>query len=455
MSDTIAALATPPLSGAIGIIRISGSQALPVAQTVFRLKKGKSLESAPARSLLLGNILLGDVLLDEACAFWMVAPYSYTGETMVELHLHGGLPVLQSTLDALYQAGARPAAPGEFTKRAFLHGKISLSQAEAVMDIITAETKDAARNAAGQLAGKIGKAYFESYNQLADMLAHFYALVDYPEEDLPPAHITDMQNTLTHCHARLSGLLSTYDRGGILREGVRCAIVGKPNAGKSSLLNAILGYNRALVSPLPGTTRDMIEESVLLGGIKLRLCDSAGIRKDADGEIESEGIDRALALARDSELLMVVLDGSEPLGTDDRSILDLARDKHCIVLVNKSDLFPKLEREVLEAAFLYVLPVSAKTGEGLDAVDSTLRRMYDSGAALYDGSVLTNARQADALRRTVDGIARAQDAFRAGMPPDAVLAELELSLSALGELTGRRVNEDIINKIFERFCVGK
>jgi len=456
MSDTIAALATPPLSGAIGIIRISGPGAFAAAAAVFALPEGKGrLETAPERAFLTGTIRLGDVPMDTACAIRMVAPRSYTGEDMVELHMHGSLPVLRETLEALYRAGARPAMPGEFTRRAFLHGKLSLSQAEAVIDLITAETRDAARNAMGQLDSKIGAVYQRVYERIADILAHFYAVVDYPEDDLPEARVSDMKRTLAWCEEQLSSLLGTYDRGRLLREGVHCAIVGRPNVGKSSLLNAFVGYDRAIVCHTPGTTRDMIEETSVLGGVKLRLCDSAGIRDDAGESAEREGVGRARALARDAEMCFAVLDGSAPLGEADRAVLDLVRDKPCLVLINKSDMPQRLERDFVEAAFLYVISVSAKTGDGLDMVDSTLRRMYNTGVALCDGSVLTNARQADAIRRTKEAAGRAREALCCGMAHDAVLAELELSLSAVSELTGRRVRQDIIDRIFERFCVGK
>jgi len=455
MSDTIAALATPPLSGAIGILRVSGPQAFAAAASVFVLPGEKPFAEAPERMLLMGKIRLGDVFLDKACAVRMVAPYSYTGEDMVELHMHGSLPVLRETLDALYQAGARPATPGEFTRRAFLHGKMSLSQAEAVMDLITAETRDAARNAMGQLESRIGRLYHEIYDRIAHMLAHFYAVVDYPEDDLPPARVSELQNTLTLCQKQLSGLLDTYGRGRLLREGVHCAIIGRPNVGKSSLMNALVGYDRSIVSHTPGTTRDMVEESALLGGIKLRLCDSAGIREESGEPIEAEGVERARALARGAELCFVVLDGSEPMEEGDRAVLDLVRDKPCVVLINKSDLPQRLERDFIEAAFLYVISVSALTGDGLDMVDSTLRRMYDTGTTLCDGSILTNGRQADAIRRMLAAVERALDALQAGVTHDAVLAELELSLGAASELTGRRVREDVIDRIFEQFCVGK
>ncbi|MCL1806373.1 MAG: tRNA uridine-5-carboxymethylaminomethyl(34) synthesis GTPase MnmE [Oscillospiraceae bacterium] len=449
--QTIAALATPPLSGALGVIRISGDRTFELARTVFTAKNGLPPAQWQPRSLVMGGVFVDGTLLDEGLAVRFVAPYSYTGEDMVELHLHGSIPALRAVLEALYKAGAVPAAPGEFTRRAFLYGKMTLSQAEAVADLVTAETRDAARNAAGQLAGVAGQAFSQCYDALADLLANFYATVDYPEEDIEPGKPAEILQEVLNT---LETLLATAGKGLLLREGLRCSILGKPNVGKSSLLNAFVGHERAIVSPLPGTTRDTLEETVTAGGVKLRITDGAGIRETQDA-VESEGVDRARGAAEDAELLFVVLDGSEPMDGADRAVLDFARDRNCLILINKTDLPQKLEREPLEAAFLHVLPISAKTGAGLETVYSTLRRLYEAGDTLYDGSVLTNERQADAIRRAADAVRNALKGLREGITPDAVLAELERALAAAGELTGRRVREEIINGIFAKFCVGK
>ncbi|MCL2083449.1 MAG: tRNA uridine-5-carboxymethylaminomethyl(34) synthesis GTPase MnmE [Oscillospiraceae bacterium] len=454
MSGTIAALSTPPLSGAIGIIRLSGPEAFSAAAAIFRPSENVPFLSMPPRMLTTGDVILSGNLMDKVCALRLPAPNSYTGEDMVELHLHGSPPLLQSVLEALYASGAKPAAPGEFTRRALMHGKLSLSQAEAVIDLITAETRDSARNAAGQLDGRTGRVFQAVYERLANMLSHFYAVMDYPEEGLPESDLEELARQLELANRDLQKLLGTYEMGRVLREGIRCAIIGRPNVGKSSLLNAFAGEGRAIVSATPGTTRDIIEETVLLGGVKLRLCDSAGIRKKPDCPIETEGLARARTLAGEAELLFVVLDGSAPLGDDDRAVLDLARNRNCVILINKSDLTGVWERDSIEAAFLHIVPVSAKSGDGLDAVGSTLRHIYSSGA-VYDGSILTNARQADAIRRTQEAIGHTSDALKQGITPDAVLAELESALSIVSELTGKRVSEDILERIFSQFCVGK
>ncbi len=449
--DTIAALATPPLSGAIGIIRLSGPRSFALLKTVFTETKGLPPERWKPRAMKMGNVTADGELLDTGMAVRMVAPYSYTGEDMAEIYMHGSIPVLRAVLEALYKAGAVPAGPGEFTRRAFLHGKLSLSQAEAVADLVSAETRDAARNAAGQLDGKVGRIFSEIYDTLSGLIAQYYAAVDYPEEDIDGGNPAETLQTVLDS---LDALLTTLGKGLLLREGLRCSILGKPNVGKSSLLNAFAGHERAIVSPNPGTTRDTLEETVSLGGVKLRLTDGAGIRDTRDA-VEEAGVARARNAAESAELLFVVLDGSAELSKEDRSALDLARDRTSLVLINKSDLPQKLEREQLEAAFLHVIPVSAKTGEGLDSVDSTLRRLFDGGATLYDGSVLTNERQAGAIRRTMDAVRNTLSGLKDGVTHDAVLAELERALASVGELTGRRVREEIIDEIFARFCVGK
>lgn len=449
--DTIAALATPPLSGAIGIIRLSGSRSFALLKTIFTESKGLPPERWKPRAMKMGSVTADGELLDTGMAVRMVAPYSYTGEDMAEIYMHGSIPVLRAVLEALYKAGAVPAGPGEFTRRAFLHGKLSLSQAEAVADLVSAETRDAARNAAGQLDGKVGRIFSEVYDTLSGLIAQYYAAVDYPEEDIDGGNPAETLQTVLDS---LDALLTTLGKGLLLREGLRCSILGKPNVGKSSLLNAFAGHERAIVSPNPGTTRDTLEETVSLGGVKLRLTDGAGIRDTRDA-VEEAGVARARNAAESAELLFVVLDGSAELTKEDRAALDLARDRTSLVLINKSDLPQKLEREQLEAAFLHVIPVSAKTGEGLDRVDSTLRRLFDGGATLYDGSVLTNERQAGAIRRTMDAVRNAMSGLKDGVTHDAVLAELERALASVGELTGRRVREEIIDEIFARFCVGK
>ncbi len=451
--DTIAALSTPALSGPIGIIRVSGPRAFELVGRIFSPMKGVSFAHTTDRMLTLGRLVLDNYALDTAMGVKMTAPNSYTGQDMAELHLHGSLPVLRAALDALYLSGARPALAGEFTKLAFLHGKLDLSQAEAIQDLITAETNDAARNAAGQLLGKIGRSFLHVYDGLADLLARFYVVMDYPDESLPPAETEQCIALLDALDAELQALLDSYAWGRVLREGIGCAILGKPNVGKSSLLNALLGYDRALVTPHPGTTRDTLEESTHIGGIKLNLTDCAGMRQ-TDDPVETLGVERAREAVRSAQLLFIVVDGSAPLDDEDRAVLDLAGDRDAVVIINKSDLPQVMETDALEAAFLHICRVSALTGDGLNLLDGTLRRMFEQ-TTLYDGTALTSARQADGVRRGLDAVRAASVALRRGVTLDAVLAELESAVAALGELTGRRISDDVLDKIFADFCVGK
>ncbi|MDR0381269.1 MAG: tRNA uridine-5-carboxymethylaminomethyl(34) synthesis GTPase MnmE [Oscillospiraceae bacterium] len=455
MYDTIAAISTGPVTGAIGIVRLSGTAAVAAADRLFRADNGRALADAPARSMIGGALCdLSGRVLDRILAVVFRAPKSYTGENIVEFHCHGALPVLQEALRSLYDLGVRPARPGEFTKRAFLHGRMDLAQAEAVIDLITAQTADAARNAAGQIGGAISREIEAAYTLAADLCAQFRAEVDFPEEDVPPLSLPEAAVSLRAAAARLTALADTYARGRILREGVRCAIIGRPNVGKSSLLNALLGFDRAIVTDRPGTTRDTLEESVRLGGLWLRVSDTAGLRETRD-ETERLGVARARLAAQSAQLLFLVLDGSAPITDEDRAVMDQARGLPAIVVINKSDLPARIETDVLEAAFLHVCRVCAVNGDGLAQLDSLVRRLFESGAPPCDGGLLTNARHAEAVARAAAALVSAADALAGGITPDVVLTELEAGLDALGEVTGRCISEDIMHRVFERFCVGK
>lgn len=451
---TIAALATPPVSGALGIIRISGPKAFEYAGALFRPAAGSAaLENRTSHKVIFGSLVLDGRVLDQGLCLIMRAPHSPTGEDVAELHLHGSMVVLNAALSALWRLGARPAQPGEFTRRAFLNGKMELSQAEAVHDLVAARTLDAAFNAAGQISGVIERRFMRLYDALTALLAHFQAVADYPEEDLPPSAAGEMQVSLNEIMSELKALLDGYEQSRVMTEGIRCAIVGKPNVGKSSLLNALAGYDRAIVSEWPGTTRDTLEENIRLGGVLLRLTDCAGLRNTHD-PLERQGVDRTRAAMEQAGLLFIVLDASEPLDDGDREILDFARERPAVILLNKSDLPRRLETEMLEAAFLHICEVSALTGAGLDYLDSMVRRLFDT-RAVCDGSVLTGARQAAAMRATLEAVTEAEQALREGYTPDAVMCELERAMNALGELTGRTMSEEALDQIFANFCIGK
>ena len=453
MSHVIAAVSTGSVLSAIGILRLSGDGCAEIAGKVFSARSGKPLSDAPERKLILGSLLdrQGRVI-DHCMAVRSRAPHTYTGEDTVEFHCHGSPAVLQAGLEALYAAGARPARRGEFTKRAFLNGKMDLTEAEAVIDLIEAETADAAANAAGQVGGTLKKKLAPIYGDLVNLCSHFHAVLDYPDEDIEDFGLENYEISLkNHAHA-LENLLKTYQNGRILRQGVASAIVGKPNVGKSSLLNALAGFERVIVTEIPGTTRDTVEEAVLVGSTRLRLVDTAGIRDTAD-QVEALGVRRSREALEKADLAIFVCDGSRALTEEDREVMALCvQVPKAIALVNKADLGCVVAPEALP--FSWVIPVSAKTGAGLDRFAQVVNELF-AGDAPCDGSILTNARQFDALNRAKEALNRALSALSQGQTPDAVLLDVEDAMGAIGEVTGGTVREDITARVFERFCVGK
>ena len=453
MSDVIAAVSTGNQISAIGIIRLTGDGCAEVAGKVFTLNNGKPLSDAPDRKLMLGSLQdKAGRIIDSCCAIYSRGPHSYTGEDTVEFHCHGSPAVLAAGLEALYLAGAKPAKRGEFTKRAFLNGKLDLTQAEAVIDLIEADTADAAANAAGQVGGVLQEKLSPIYNDLTDLCSHFHAVLDYPDEDIEDFGLAAYESTLRSNAKALHTLLNTYGQGRILRQGVAATIVGKPNVGKSSLLNALAGYERVIVTDIPGTTRDTVEESVMLGSTRLRLIDTAGIRETAD-TVEAIGVERSKKAVEDADLVIFVCDGSKPLTAEDEAIIDLcAEHQNAIALINKSDLGGCVEPSDLP--FMYVIRVCAKSGEGLDLLADTVDTLFENETPC-DGSILTNARQYDAIRRAHEAMLSAIQGLKLGLTPDAVLTDVEEAMNVMGEVTGATVREDITARIFERFCVGK
>ena len=453
MSHTIAAVSTGRQVSAIGIIRLSGDDCIAVADKVFSLNNGKRLSQASDRRLYLGT--LHDKqgrCLDQCMAVVSRGPHSYTGEDTVEFHCHGSPAVLAAGLEALYLAGAKPAKRGEFTKRAFLNGKLDLTQAEAVIDLIEADTADAAANAAGQVGGVLQKKLAPIYDDLVNLCSHFHAVLDYPDEDIEDFGLENYSGQLKNDARQLEQLLQTYAQGRILKQGVSAAIVGKPNVGKSSLLNALAGYDRVIVTDIPGTTRDTVEETVLLGATRLRLLDTAGIRETAD-TVESIGVERARQAIDQADLVLFVCDGSKALTQEDEEIIELCEEKeNAIALINKADLGSEVDPGDLP--FMWVISVCAKTGEGLDQLIDAVDTLFENDIPC-DGSILTNARQFDACRRACEAMGNALKGLRLGLTPDAVLTDIEEAMQAMGEVTGATVREDITARIFERFCVGK
>ena len=453
--DVIAAISTGNALSAIGILRVSGVGCFAVCDRVFRPKNGRPFSRQNPREMVLGDLLDGEGRAIDSClAVRFPGPRSYTGEDCAEFHCHGSPVVLDEALRSLFAAGARQAGRGEFTKRAFLNGHLDLTQAEAVIDLIESETADAARNATQQLGGALRARIEPIYDGLLDIASQFYAVVDYPDEDIEDLDRGAILGTLARSEGELEALLATARRGRLLRQGVSTAILGRPNAGKSSLLNALVGYDRAIVTDVAGTTRDTVEEKAVVGGVLLRLTDTAGIREAAD-EVERLGVERSRRAADQAELAILLLDGSRPLSGEDLEALQAARRaERYIALCSKSDLPRVLDLSALPEELGTPLPLSVKTGEGLGELEAAVAALFPAGEAPV-GQILTNARQAEAVSRALESLRGAREALEGGLTPDAVLTDVERASNALGELTGRTLREDLTERIFERFCVGK
>ena len=452
--DVIAAISTANALSAIGIVRVSGAGCFAICDKVFRPASGGLFSAARPREMVLGRLLDREGRTIDSClAVRFSGPGSYTGEDCAEFHCHGSPVVLREALEALFAAGARQAGRGEFTKRAFLNDRMDLTQAEAVIDLIESETAQAAHNAVEQLGGALRKKIEPVYDALLDIASRFYAVVDYPDEDIEELTREEMLGTLARADRALEVLLATAGRGRVLRRGVPTAILGRPNVGKSSLLNALVGYDRAIVTDVAGTTRDTVEEKATAGGVLLRLIDTAGIRETGDA-VERLGVERSRRAAEEAELALLVLDGSQPLTEEDQTAAEAARlAPRVIVLRNKCDLPQALDPAPL-AGLGPVLDVSAREGIGLDALENAIAALFPDGEAPA-GEILTNVRQTEAVSRALEAVRGAKAALEGGLTPDAVLSDAERAMNALGEVTGKTLREDLTTRIFERFCVGK
>lgn len=457
-ADTIAAISTPPGPGAIGILRLSGPRAVEVAQASFRPLNKMPLSQHRPHELVYGDLLDRDGQpIDRVLCTFSRGPVSYTGEDTAEFQCHGSPMVLSLGLEALFSRGARQARAGEFTRRAFLNGKLDLAQAEAVGDLLEARSREGARHAAGQLTGALSRRIGGVYSALVDVMAHFHAVLDYPDEDIDPFRMEELSHQLSQQESALRALAGSYRRGQYIRDGVPCAIVGRPNAGKSSLLNALVGFDRAIVTNIPGTTRDTVEERAELGGVTLRLIDTAGLR-DSDDPIEQLGVERSRAAMDEAALVLLVVDGTEKPTQEDA---DLARTiaeagKPFILVRSKRDLAGEHADE-LEALSqgAPTVSLSARTGEGLEELGQAVAALFPQGSEDKAGELITNARQAEAAGRALNCVVRANQALSDGVTPDALLTDVEEALEALGELTGQSVREDVTDRIFSKFCVGK
>lgn len=457
--DTISAIATPQGEGGIGVIRISGEHALKTAGRVFRAANGKPLVMAGSHHAVYGHIVdeKGQII-DECLALVMLAPHSYTVEDVVELQCHGGLMTLRKTLELTWQAGARPAERGEFTKRAFLNGRLDLSEAQAVMDIIKAQTETSLTMAAGHLTGHFSKLIKEMRHDILGMIAHIEAAIDFPEEEVDDVLTYDIQKNVVELRNKIASLLKTAHAGRILRDGLLTAIIGKPNVGKSSLLNSLLREERAIVTEIPGTTRDSIEEYANVGGIPLRIIDTAGIRA-TDDVVERIGVEKARSYVREASLILALFDASRPLDEEDAEILKLVKGRDAILLLNKDDLTPVVTPDTLHERVKKEVPVitiSTRTKDGLEALTQEItKKVYAGTQAGEEGSFVTDARQAEVLRQADEHLAAAIRTIEADMGLDFISIDLRSAWEKLGELTGETVGEDIINEIFSKFCIGK
>lgn len=471
LEDTICAIATPAGEGGIGIVRLSGPQALVVASRIVRLRSGHPLSSVSSHTLHLADLVipamvdrkdlrLGQVrttatdLLDEALVVYMKAPRSFTAEDVVEIQSHGGALVLGMVCKVCVESGARMADPGEFTKRAFLNGRLDLSQAEAVLDTIRATSKAGLNIAQRHLRGDLARELEETRASLLTVLAHVEAGIDFVGEDISFLQREELVRIVSAACAVAQKLESTAQEGRILREGAYVVILGRPNVGKSSLLNRLLKEERAIVTAIPGTTRDVIEESIDLDGVMIRLVDTAGVR-ETDDVVEREGIKRTRTAQDEADLLLVVLDGTMPLTNDDRELLHLVRDRKHIVVLNKADLTDTVEMNSVFADHV-AYRISAKTGSGIETVKSALRaQLVSGGFESAETATVTSVRHRDALRRAVESLGQALESVQCGMPGELVSIDVRTAADALGEITGAITTDEILGQIFSQFCIGK
>lgn len=454
MSKTIAAVATGNSVSGIGVIRISGDDAIEIAQKVFKAMDGTPLSSLNGYTAKYGNVYYNGESFDNAVALVFRNPKSYTGEDVVELSVHGGIFIVEKTLEAVFAAGAVPAQAGEFTKRAFLNGKIDLAQAEGVAALISAQGQEAAKASFNLLQGSLSNKITKVLDELINCSASMAAWVDYPDEEIPELQEDALQETLEKAKSALDELLKNYENGIVMTQGVDTAIVGKPNAGKSTLMNMLSGVEKSIVTHIEGTTRDIVENSVRLGNMVLHLSDTAGIR-ESDDVVEAIGIKKAIEKIDSASLILAVFDGSSPLNDDDRMLIESCKDKPCVAVVNKTDLESRLEIDEIKAHFDDIVFISAKNQDGADALEKTVKSLL--GVENFDSSqpILANKRQKLCVSNAYEHIGQALDGAQVGITYDAINVMIDSAVDELLSLTGKKATEEVVNNIFSRFCVGK
>lgn len=456
---TIAAISTAVGEAGIGIVRISGKDALNIGNIVFKGNKVKVLNEDNNRKLIYGHILdkKNDQLIDEVLISFMKGPHTYTREDMVEIYCHGGIISVRKVLELILNSGARLAEPGEFTKRAFLNGRLDLAQAEAIMDMIKAKTDKSFEASLDQLEGALSRKVKEIRNILLEMIAHVEVSIDFPDEDIEEMTYDDLQTNGNLVKVEIQKLLSTADRGKILRDGLNTVILGKPNVGKSSLLNAILGENRAIVTDIPGTTRDIIEEYINIDGIPLKIMDTAGIR-NTDDIVEQIGVDKAKETVEKADLVIAIFDASRELSDEDYQIIELIQGKKSIILLNKTDLDIKYDEFHLKSLLNHsdIITTSIISGIGVDVLENSIKRMFYSGEVeMYSDTIITNMRHKNQLIKAMENITQAIDDIKGNVPIDCIEVDLKNCWENLGEISGDTIGEDILDKIFSEFCIGK